>query len=172
MADNPSNASPKSSLNGAPPKFVHQDVSKLGIASALLKASASPLLVYPIYRLTCPSRRRNRSSVRLSLQRRQRRKYLLQRRRSRPLPHAPRQPQPRPRPLHIKYHMHARIQPTLHSAQDHAVDHHPAQRHASTLARQQGCPESTRVSSRRRLRAALHARTRSVAGRSAEEPRI
>jgi hypothetical protein len=27
--------------NGAPPKFIHQDVSKLGIASALLKAGTS-----------------------------------------------------------------------------------------------------------------------------------
>lgn len=43
MADNPLNASLKSSPNGAPPKFVDQDVNKLGIASALLKASASPL---------------------------------------------------------------------------------------------------------------------------------
>jgi hypothetical protein len=33
--------SPGTPPNGAPPKFIHQDVSKLGIASALLKAGTS-----------------------------------------------------------------------------------------------------------------------------------
>lgn len=83
--------------------------------------------------LTCPSRQRNRPRLRLPLQRRQWRKHILQGRRSRPVPHAPRQPQPRPRSLPIEYHIHARVQPILHSPQDHAVDHHPAQRHGSTL---------------------------------------
>ncbi|KAF2997102.1 hypothetical protein E8E13_003612 [Curvularia kusanoi] len=41
MAGNPSDGSAKSSPNGAPPKFKHQDVNKLGIASALLKAIAA-----------------------------------------------------------------------------------------------------------------------------------
>ena len=66
-------------------------------------------LLYHIDLLTRPSRRRNRPSLRLSLQRCQRGNHLLQRRRGRPLPHAPRQPQPRPRSLRIEYHMHARI---------------------------------------------------------------
>lgn len=43
MAGNPSDGSAKSSPNGAPPKFKHQDVNKLGIASALLKASTFTL---------------------------------------------------------------------------------------------------------------------------------